>query len=223
MKKIISAFAATIFCCGGLAGTAAAAETYSYEGAAVPIEEYVWNYVDITDSIDAVGNITDVDVFLDIAFTSIADLDIYVAHSWVDGGVSHSQWVQLYNNGETTDYLDNLPSITFDDDALVSITDATSPGSGLAYTSGTYRTTENPDEYADSNMLSYFNGVAATGEWYLAIWDNYAPDSEVGSVNAFNVIITTDAETNPVPLPGALVCLGSGLSALAAVRRVRRK
>jgi len=224
MKKIISAFAATLFCCG-LAGTATAAETYRYEGAPVAIEEYVWNYVDITNSIDALGKITDVDVFVDITFTSIADLRIYVAHDWVDGGgVFHSQWVQLYQHDETTSFLDDLPSITFDDDALVSITDATRPGNDQAYTEySTYRPTENPDQFADSNLLSYFEGAPATGDWYLAIWDYYAPDGENGSVNAFNVIITTDAETNPVPLPGALVCLGSGLSALAAVRRVRRK
>ncbi len=81
MKKSIATLAAAMFCCGLLAGPAAAA-TYSltYSGGPLTIAEGgSFVYADIVDD-SLAGAITDVNVMVDIDHTWVGDLDIYLAH-----------------------------------------------------------------------------------------------------------------------------------------------
>ncbi|MCK9296543.1 MAG: VPLPA-CTERM sorting domain-containing protein [Desulfobulbaceae bacterium] len=220
MKKSIATLAAAMFCCGLLAGPAAAA-TYSltYSDGPLAITETDengdlgnWVYADIL--VDAPGNITDVNIFVDITHTYIGDLDIYIAHQ--EEGASSWKWVQLYNNNN--EYRNNMSNVLFDDQATTYINNAAPP-----YGPGSFKPTSNgPDADGDSNLLSFFNGDLAAGIWSLALYDNV--QYETGTLNSFRVDLETDAvPQTAVPLPGAVVLLGSGLGALAGVRRRSRQ
>jgi subtilisin-like proprotein convertase family protein len=219
MKKITASLAAAMLCVG-LAGPAAAATyslTYPQQDLPLDILEGDWNYFDITD-LGRSGAINDVNVFVDITHTYIADLDIYILHQ--AEGSSTWKWVQLYN--EDGDNTNNMPDVTFDDDVATSIADAPTP-----YVSGSYKPSSKAPDVSDfstapnSNQLSFFDGDLASGTWSLAIWDNYG--GETGTLNAFRLDIETAPPQNAVPLPGAVVLFGSGLGALVAVRRSRQK
>ena len=206
MKKSIATLAAAMFCCGLLAGPAAAA-TYSltYDGPLDILEGGNYNYADITDS--HLGTISDVNVFVNINHTWVGDLDVYLAHS-VDDGATW-KYVQLLD--EDGGSANNVTNILFDDSAPASISDALTP-----WANATFKPTNSFDQDAGSNELAYFNGDQALGIWSLVLYDNATGDT--GTLQNYRVDVQT-----AVPLPGAVVLLGSGLGALAGVRRRSRQ
>jgi subtilisin-like proprotein convertase family protein len=204
-----------MLCCGLLAGPAAAA-TYSltYSGGPLTIaEDGEFHYAKITDS--NLGTITDVNVMVDIDHYWPEDLDIYLAHS-LTGEEGTWKYVQLYNQEQGGAIDENL-NVLFDDQATTSITDAVPP-----YGLGSYQPTSNPEEISsgvyERNLLTDYNGDMAAGIWSLVLFDNAYGD--IGTLQSFRVDLETAATpTNAVPLPGAVVLLGSGLGALVGVRR----
>jgi len=214
MKKSIATLAAAMFCCGLLAGPAAAA-TYSltYSGPLTIAEDGYFHYADIVD-FSLAGAITDVNVMVDIEHYWPEDLDIYLAHS-LTGEKGTWKYVQLYNQEQGGAIQENL-NVLFNDQATTSITDAAPP-----YGLGSYQPTSNP-ESGRSNLLTDYNGDLAAGIWSLVLFDNASPD--IGTLQSFRVDIdTAGVPQTAVPLPGAVVFLGSGLGALVGVRRSRQK
>ncbi|MBU4262965.1 MAG: hypothetical protein KKC76_14000 [Proteobacteria bacterium] len=196
-----------MLCCG-LAGPAAAA-TYSltYSGPLDILEGGNYNYADITDN-SLLGNITDVNVFVDINHTWVGDLDVYLAHSADDG--ASWKYVQLLN--EDGGSANNLRNILFDDSAPAYINDVQPP-----WADASFKPTNGFDQDADSSELAYFIGDQALGIWSLVLYDNATGDT--GTLESYRVDIQTDAPTTAVPLPGAVVFLGLGLGALVGIRR----
>lgn len=221
MRKLTASIGVAMLCFG-LAGTAAAA-TYSYEGADQSISDNEWTYADI-DVGDILGVVTDINVFVNIDHTSVGDLEIYIDHS-LDGGNTWKS-VQLFNHeefffsgfGYVYNSLDDITDVLFDDQAEKSISD---PSIRAPYGPGSFQPTSYPAE-GQSNLLAFFNGDSAAGIWSLSVYDWGQGDT--GTLLDFRVDITANADQqNPVPLPGAVVLFGSGLSALAAFRRARQK
>lgn len=87
----------------------------------------------------------------------------------------------------------------FDDEAQVSIEEATEPFFG------SFRPVES---------LSLFDNENAYGPWRLRIYDAYPPD--IGTLESFELTITT-----PEPATVALLTLGTGFAALLRPRRRR--
>lgn len=208
MKKMTASFAAAVLSLG-IAGTAAAADySFSFTGAPLAITEGDWVFADIMDATGDLGSVTDVNVFVDISHTWMADLDIYLTHQ--EEGSSDWKYVQLYN--QDGDFRNDMTEVYFDDQAVLYINDSFPP-----YGPDSFKPTANgPDADGDSNMLSFFNGDLAAGIWSLALFDNSSGD--IGTLNELRVDIKTDA----VPLPGAFFLLAPGLGALAAIRRSRK-
>jgi subtilisin-like proprotein convertase family protein len=201
MKKTIATLAVAMLCCG-LAGPAAAA-TYSltYSDGPLDILEGDYTYADIADSHQ--GTITDVNVFVNINHTWVGDLDVYLAHS-VDDGATW-KYVQLLD--EDGGSANNLRNILFDDSAPAYINEVSPP-----WADATFKPTNGFDGDADSSELAYFIGDQALGIWSLVLYDNATGDT--GTLENYRVDVQT-----AVPLPGAVVLLGSGLVALVGVRR----
>jgi subtilisin-like proprotein convertase family protein len=207
MKKTIATLAVAMLCCG-LAGPAAAATySFTFTGTPLTIDDYKWVYADMDVGGD-LGTITDVNVFVNIEHTWVSDLEIYIGHS-EDGGATWKN-VQLYNHDG--DYRNDITEVLFNDQAATSITDAAPP-----YGPGSYQPTSYPGEISpgvyESNLLADYNGDLAAGIWSLAVYDYSSGD--IGTLKNFRV----DLVTTPVPLPGAVVLLGSSLVALVGVRR----
>ena len=179
----------------GVAGAA----TYSYPGTLPDtIIEGDNFYADIVvaDS----GIVADINVYVDVVHSQISDLDIYLGHQ-----ESGSSWkyVQLFNQyGPGVD----LTAVTFDDEAATYIDSAMPP-----YGPGTFKPGSTLDTYGDSNLLSFFDGDSIAGIWSLYIWDNYTGD--VGTLQGFSIAVT------PVPIPGAIWLLGSGIIGLVGFSR----
>ena len=231
MKKVTVSLAAAMLCFG-LAGPAAAA-TYSYtysDYSSVPLPindsdgvDAGFTYADISSD-GSLGDITDVNVFVDITHTWIGDLEILIGHS-VDDGLNW-KYVQLYSRDYSYPAQD-MPGVLFDDQAEEDFISKVvpiqiTPGGPLKYQHGSYKPSLKAPYYAeDRNELSFFNGDSAAGMWSLLLYDFVTGDA--GNLNEFRVDIVTNAPPNAVPLPGAVILFGSGLGVLAAVRRVRQK
>lgn len=209
MRKRTISLAAVMFCFA-LAGSATAA-TYSFEytGGTPSIIDYTSDYVEI-EVPDGLGTISDVNVFVNISHTWINDVELYLWHS-EDGG---DTWkgVQLYNHDAAGGY-DNIPGVLFDDQAPTSISNA-----ALPYVSGVFRPTALPAD-GESNLLSDFIGDQSAGLWDLE-WYDWA-NGDTGTLLNFRIDFETTS--HPVPLPGAVLLFGSGLGAVAGLRRLRQK
>jgi hypothetical protein len=189
---------------GLLTAGGAGAAIYSYPDVLLPaaILDGKDLYADIVvaDS----GVVADVNVFVDVTHTAMYDLDIYLAHQ--ESGKPF-KYVQLFN--EYGGVGDDLTAVTFDDEAAACIDTATPP-----YGPGSFKPGSTYDDYADSNLLSFFDGDSIAGTWSLYIWDGYTGDE--GTLNAFSIEVTA------VPIPGAIWLLGSGIIGLVGVGRKLR-
>ena len=187
---------------------AAGAATYDYTGTLpVAIPDGIVIEADI--EVDAPGIVNDVNVFVDVTHTCISDLDIYLAHQ--ESGSSTWQYVQLFN--EYGKAGNNLTGVTFDDEATAHINLATVP----VPWNGSFKPGSTFDSFGDSNLLSFFDGDSIAGTWRLEIYDNYTVD--VGTLNAFSITIN---EVTPVPIPGAIWLLSSGIIGLVGFSRKLR-
>ena len=201
MKTFIGILCALLL--GLLTAGGAGAAIYTYSGVPVTISEGNWFYadIDVTDP----GTVADVNVFVDVTHSWIHDLDIYLAHQ--ESGSSDWAYVQLFNEYGSGA---NLTEVWFDDEAATSIDSATPP-----YGPGTFMPGFFVDGDGDSNQLNLFDGDSIAGTWSLAIWDNYSGDT--GTLNAFSIEVTPATDCPPVPIPGAIWLLGSGIIGLVGV------
>lgn len=190
---------------GLLTAGGAGAAIYTFPGTPVAILDGDYLYADIID-VDDPGVVADVNVFVDVTHSDISDLDIYLAHQ--ESGGATWKYVQLFNQYGGPG--DSLAGVTFDDEAMTCINLATSSPRWF----GTFKPGSTYDEYADSNLLSFFDGDDIAGTWSLAIWDGYSGDT--GTLNAFSIDVT------PVPIPGAIWLLGSGIIGLVGFSRKLR-
>lgn len=131
MKKVTASLAAAMLCFG-LAGPAAATYSLNYPDVPLTINDAELvdgnvvaglTYADISD-LGRLGDILDVNVFLDITHSWIGDLQIYIAHSVDDGDTW--KYVQLYNR-DNSGYGINMTNVLFDDQAATSISFAIPP------------------------------------------------------------------------------------------------
>lgn len=137
--------------------------------------------------------IEDLDVSVSLTHTNVFDLQLIVTSP---SGTS----VVLNSYDPFTEYFSGADyrQTVFDDEAEISIGDATPPFTGR------FR--------ADVNdALSVFDGEDAFGNWRLEIYD--AHYSDTGSLDAFGLTITT-----PEPATAALLLAGLGI-----VRCLRRR
>ena len=163
---------------------------------------YMWvGNIDIPDkgvvwaTIDVSDNyaIADVDVMVAIEHHCDEDLDIWVESPW--GAVVE---LSTDNGGMGKHYA----STWFDDEADISIIDGDAPFVGC---------------YRPEGFLSDFDDGNVGGIWSLKVKDDYFWDT--GSLHGFMLDITPAA---PVPVPGALLLLVSGLTGLLGFKSRRK-
>jgi subtilisin-like proprotein convertase family protein len=145
-----------------------------------------------TLEVDAMGMIEDLDIYVDIAHTFTGDLEIFIA-----GPASNE--VQLFDNFGLSG--NDIDSVTFDDEALLSISAAWPP-----FGPGRFR--------PDPGVLSDFDGHELHGTWVLRIDDLFLGDS--GTLLDWSLNATT------VPEPSALALLVLFAGASFAIRGVGR-
>lgn len=93
----------------------------------------------------------------------------------------------------------NYTETIFDDEAQLSIKQGSAPFTG-------------PFKPIEPFLLSEFDGEHTAGQWSLQIYDMY--DSDTGTLNRFELIITT-----PEPTTVVLLILGTALLTLFKPRR----
>ncbi|UCD52281.1 MAG: proprotein convertase P-domain-containing protein [Phycisphaerales bacterium] len=137
--------------------------------------------------------IEDLDVSVSLTHTNVFDLRLIVTSP---SGTS----VVLNSYDPFTEYFSGADyrQTVFDDEAEISIGDATPPFTGR------FRVDAN-------DALSAFDGEDAFGDWHLEIYD--AHYSDTGSLDSFGLTITT-----PEPATAALLLAGLGIVRLARRR-----
>ena len=121
---------------------------------------------ELTVDVDLAGNVTDVNVTIDVTHTWIADIRGYLRSP---SGVEIDLIIRRGGGG------DDLQGTIFDDEADEAIGDGRSPFAG---------------SYRPEEPLSTFDGEAAAGTWTLRIWD--AETNDTGTLNDWSLSIATD-------------------------------
>lgn len=119
------------------------------------------------------GNITDVDVTINITHTYVADLDLFLV------GPNGTRVELTTDNGGSGD---NFTNTIFDDQAAVSITSVASTDAPFT---GRYR---------PEGSLATLNGISPNGTWTLEVTDDASVD--VGSLVGWSLTITTGEATS---------------------------
>ena len=169
----------------------ASAQTYPSTGAALAIPDGGPNCgapaapASLPITVAATGNITDLNVRVNITHTWVGDIDATVSR----GATS----VQIIDNPGTTvatgcgNGADNMPGIILDDEATVPV--ETGPFPYVAASS-----------YSPNNPLTAFDGQAAAGTFTLAVTDGGALDT--GTLDSWALIMTrtgTASEGSALP------------------------
>jgi len=195
MKKLKQALVATMLC----GSSAAFAVPFSYDAIDVPEripqDGTAGNtYSFIFNTVGATGTIADLNVYVDIEHTWMADLDIFITNTFT--GTEVQLFDQYGGSG------DDLAQVTFDDEAGTHISTVAAP-----FGPGTFQGTE---------LLSAFDGESLSSVWQLTIVDNLFGDT--GTLNAWGISGDT-ADSVSVAEPGTLALLGLGLAGLGFTRR----
>lgn len=114
------------------------------------------------------GNVTDVDVTINITHTYVADLDIFLI------GPNGTRVELTTDNGGSGD---NFTNTIFDDSASTSITSVTSTQAPFS------------NRYRPEGSLATLNGISPNGTWTLEVTDDAGAD--VGSLVAWSLTIST--------------------------------
>lgn len=172
----------------------AAAGTFSYDctDCPLPITDGLPTTLS-TITISDTGAILDLNVSISIEHTFSADLDIFLIHEETGTMV---ELASDLGGGSDDAYLNT----TFDDDAAVSILDATAPFDGT---------------FSPTGLLSAFNGEDLSGMWTLSITDDFAFDD--GTLISWSLF--GEAEMAAVPEPAMAALLGLGIFGMGIARR----
>jgi len=160
-----------------------------------PQSEYCRGWMD--DAIIEIPHhfiIDDLDVFIDLIHEGIVDLKIVLQSpagtNIVLNQAGNMAFIVRGQDGGITAYGGSVQWL-FDDEAIISIEEATEPFIG------SFRPTRN---------LSSFDNEDAYGPWCLSIYDSL--DAHVGVLDSFGLVITT-----PEPATAVLLMLGAGWAA----------
>ena len=197
--------------------TTADAAVFSYDAGAlslrIPPSSTAGTTV-ATMNVADTANITDLNVFVHLTHTFMADLDIFLGHNGTT--------VQLFNqHGGGSN---NMTNVLFDDEASVFINAGSPP-----YGPNSFRPTSAPQS-GYSSLLSSFDGMSLAGDWTLTIVDNYYLDA--GRLHTFRLEGTNDfvpgddpgqllpgVPSTATPEPGTLLLFGTGVLGFAFSRR----
>jgi subtilisin-like proprotein convertase family protein len=136
--------------------------------------------INSNDVVVAGGQITDVNVKINVTHTWDADLDIYLRHP--DGTL-----VELTSDNGSSG--DNYTNTIFDDEAATSILGQAAPFTGT---------------FKPEGLLSTLDGKPASGTWQLVVTDDEGQDT--GTLNSWSLDITTNAvPTCNVCVPAAVL------------------
>lgn len=142
--------------------------------------------------------IMDLDVGVSLTHTNVVDLQLFLT-SPSGTTVLLNMYNPFDSYFEGADYRNTI----FDDEALVSISDAEAPFEGR------FRP-------IDSVGLTAFDGQDTFGPWRLRIYDAFYADT--GSLESVDLYITTTTPAIPEPAAISLVLLGFG-----CLRSIRRR
>ncbi|MCA9072571.1 MAG: proprotein convertase P-domain-containing protein, partial [Planctomycetaceae bacterium] len=142
---------------------------YDFAATGLPVMISDLSTVDVPIDVSGLlGNITDLDVTLDIAHTSVVDLTLQLISP--TGTI-----VTLFSNIDGT--ADNLFGTILDDEAPTSIDTGSAPFTGRF-------------QLEPSALLSAFDGEDPNGQWILRVMDGIGEDE--GMVNDIHLCIETD-------------------------------
>jgi hypothetical protein len=139
--------------------------------------------------------IDDLEVYIDLTHEGIVDLEITLESpsgtNVVLNQAGNMAFIVRGQNGGLTAYGGSVQWL-FDDEAIISIEEATEPFLGW---------------FQPVESLSAFEQEDTYGQWRLSIYD--AIDAHTGTLDSFGLVITT-----PEPATAVLLMLGAGWAAL---------
>ena len=165
-------------------------------------EDGIWTGISVPDSFE----IADVGVTLDIGHTWIGDLGVALVGP---GGVTEGFVWLIDTDSRDANELVAKQGYTFTDSAAEFLPVGLYPNF-TTIPGGTYW----PDDSRDppiATFASAFAGDNSLGDWQLYLVD-VSPDDE-------GTLISWELDLTPVPIPGAVWFLGSGLAGLVGLRR----